>query len=375
MKLILDSQPFLLYETVSMIYSYVNDISILRVRDRISRAHRGCYDDTWFQRLGRLQEIMEACCKDLDVDSETIQHFFRQMSTGLSSDYTYLAAILTVSFMRLEKHDLDGEIQTLKDNWKRLQEKGYKLSELGAGGLSILPLEPDDKQQKLSLQVYGLKYPAELRLEILNALMDYDAELDRLGELLRPYAQRLEACLKAEPWLMDSTVAYWRRQFETTTPEEYFRSRSLVDLQIPPLNESRICFSLMDCAQINISYGIDTPGCGIFSFGCATLAESFLHHGDENVDWILSSLRSLCDKNRFELIRRLSREQNYCQKLAEELGCHPGNVSRNLTLLWKEGFLTRKEGENRVYYETDTERIESLLQQVRYLLTGKFSND
>lgn len=375
MELILDPQPFLLYETVSMIYSYVNDVSILSARDRISRAHRGCYDDTWFRKLGRLQEILEDCCKDLDVDDETVQHFFRQMSTGLSSDYIYLAAIITVSFMRLEKHDLDGEIRTLKDNWKRLQEEGYKLSELGAGGLGILPLEPGEQHQQLSRQVYELKYPAELRLEILNALMDYDAELDRLAELLRPYAQRLEAHLQVEPWLMDSTVAYWKRQFEATTPDEFFRSRSLVDLKIPALNENRICFSLIDCVQIHISYGIGAPDSGLFYFGCATLAESFLHHGDENVDWILSALRSLCDKNRFELIRRLSREQNYCQKLAEDLGCHPGNVSRNLTSLWKEGFLIRKEGENRVYYETDTDRIESFLQQVLFLLTGKFSNE
>jgi len=105
------------------------------------------------------------------------------------------------------------------------------------------------------------------------------------------------------------------------------------------------------------------------------LKESRARLGGDNVDWVLSTLRSISDRNKFELLRKLSREESYCQKLAEELDCHPGNVSRNLTTLWKEGFLIRKEGESRIYYKTDSERIASFFQEIQGLLTGKVSCD
>ena len=57
-------------------FSYVNNISILSVWDRMGQPLRECYSDDWYQRLGRMQEILEDCCKDLNLGTETVQHFF-----------------------------------------------------------------------------------------------------------------------------------------------------------------------------------------------------------------------------------------------------------------------------------------------------------
>lgn len=373
MELYLDPKPYLLYETVSMVFSYVNNISILSVRDRMSREHRGQYDDNWYRRLGRLQEIMEDCCRDLDQDDETIQRLFQQRSTDCTSEYTYLAAVMTISFMQYQEHDLHGEIQTLKENWRRLQAEGYRVSENGAYGLNFSPLKPEERQWKLKQQIYKLKYPAELRLELLNIFLDYEAELDQLEEVLQPYARRLHEHLETEPWLMDTTAAYWRKQFETTTPGEFASNKNIYDDDFPALTHQRVCFSLMNCAQIQFAVPGEEnePGHGLFVFGCAILQECILYHGGQDLDWVLSTLRSISDRNKFEILRRLSKEQSYGQKLADELDCHTGNVSRNLTTLWKEGFLIRKEGENRVYYETDPKRLAAFLREVYDLLTGE----
>ena len=51
MSIILDTQPYMLYETVGMLVKYVNGISMLEVRDTMLRLYRKGLDDTWRRRL------------------------------------------------------------------------------------------------------------------------------------------------------------------------------------------------------------------------------------------------------------------------------------------------------------------------------------
>ena len=377
MALILDPKPYLLYETADMIYMAVNHLSTLTVRDRMCRSLRGNYEDNWYRRLGRLQEIQEECCRDLDMENEMIQHFFRQIENGCTSEYTHLAYVITRSFACFQSHSLEGEARALKEKWKDIQAKGCKIWEGNSRGINVFPVEQGQSARSISEQIYALKYPAELRLELLNAFLNYDAEIDRLVELLRPYAQRLERCLEAEPWLMDSTVEYWRRVFETTSPEAYLGSDRFFDSELPMLEQRRVCFQLIRCGEIFGSHYDENngPNGSLFVFGSAVLAECSRFYAGANRDWVLSALRSISDKTKFEIISRLSREPSYCQKLADELDCHTGNISRNLTSLWKDGFLVRREGESRIYYETDRERLATFLREVYDLLSGDLPTD
>lgn len=374
MELILDPKPYLLHETVAMVYSYVNDISILSARDRMNRSDKISHEDVWYKRLTRLQEILEVCCDGLERENETVQHFFRHMETGRTCTYAFLAGALTDAFMQFKVSDFDGEIQALKDNWKQLQADGFRLSESGGrSGLSVSPLLPGESFLPLQEQIYSLEYPAELRLELLTALLSYEKELDRLADFLRPYAQRLQAHLEAEPWLMDTTVAYWREQFTQITPEEFFQKRANIQEKILIMAHRRVCFSLMDCDNVAVVLHGEEEGTGygLFILGCAALCGFWIMDGSENLERILSKIRSISDRNKFEILRRLSRQESYCQKLADELACNTGNISRNLTTLWKDGFLIRKEGENRVYYETDAKQLAAFFKKVYVILADR----
>ncbi len=61
-------------------------------------------------------------------------------------------------------------------------------------------------------------------MEILQMLTHYDAFLDTLVELIRPYALRLQALLEQESWLLDTTAAYWQEQFHGTSLPSWFSS-------------------------------------------------------------------------------------------------------------------------------------------------------
>lgn len=62
MSIILDTQPYMLYETVGMLVKYVNGISMLEVRDTMLRLYRKGLDDTWRRRLECLQKIIQTVC-------------------------------------------------------------------------------------------------------------------------------------------------------------------------------------------------------------------------------------------------------------------------------------------------------------------------
>ena len=65
MRAVLDTRPYMLYETVGMLVKYVNRISMLEVRDAMLRLYRNYVDEAWRRRLECLQDIIEEVCKDV----------------------------------------------------------------------------------------------------------------------------------------------------------------------------------------------------------------------------------------------------------------------------------------------------------------------
>lgn len=374
MRPVLDPKPFLLYETVEMMFKYINNVSFSEIRNTMRRLYHGFCDEDWTRRMERLQEIMEDCCRDLDPEDEDIQYFFRRVDTGCVREFTSLARVMTLSFLQFRSHDLAGEIQALKDCWSRLQTTNYAITGFGVSGLEFRPLEPGQQQKTLFMQIYSLDYPAEFKMELLKVLQDYDAHLDWLARVISPYAARLEAHLAQEPWLMQTTVDYWSKQFETVTPEEFLGNKNMLNQTIPEAEERRVCFTLMYCSEVFWDLPEDSPlnpEQGLYIFGCAVVSEASLRRISGDADRICSILRSISDKNKFEILRRLSQTRSYCKELAEELHCDKGNLSRSLTVLHSYGFLVQEPEQARVYYHTDIEGVEAFLQEVRLLLTGQ----
>lgn len=83
MSIILDTQPYMLYETVGMLVKYVNGISMLEVRDTMLRLYRKGLDDTWRRRLECLQKIIQTVCRDVDLEDPEIQYFFSKRSQAV----------------------------------------------------------------------------------------------------------------------------------------------------------------------------------------------------------------------------------------------------------------------------------------------------
>lgn len=79
-----------------------------------------------------------------------------------------------------------------------MQRQGFRLGDMSTSGLEFRPLEPGQERRSLVDLLYGLNYPAEYRLELLQTLSHYEQALDALLELAAPYARQLEAQLEGE---------------------------------------------------------------------------------------------------------------------------------------------------------------------------------
>lgn len=220
-------------------------------------------------------------------------------------------------------------------------------------------------------QIYSLNCTPELRLEIGQFLSHYESCLDELVMHIRPYAGKLAQFYGEESWIMDSTVAYWQEISQNVSPEDVLIRGGFIGEEFPIHPERRLCLSLMNHDVVTFSSGEKGEQRTLFIFGCSLTTDTVMKSRYSEPAVIGAVLHSISKRNKFEILRRLSREPGYCQKLAEEIGCHTGNLSRYLGALWKEGFLTRREEETRVYYETDKENLDSFLRDVRTALLGK----
>ena len=117
----------MLYETIAMLTKYVNRISMLDIRDTL-RLYRSGLDETWRRRLECLQEILEQVCADVDREDPDMQYFFLKRELSGPSDLTNLARVLTHPFIEWRSPKLEEEAEALKEDWRRLQARGFRLA-------------------------------------------------------------------------------------------------------------------------------------------------------------------------------------------------------------------------------------------------------
>lgn len=368
MDTILDTKPYMLYETVGMLVKYVNRISMLEVRDGMLRLYRNYVDASWHRRLECLQGIIQEVCKDVNREAPEIQYFFARREPGPGRDATTLARVMTLPFQQWRDHTLEGESRVLKESWRQMQERGFRLTG-GIPGVTFLPLPPGEKQEGLFRQVYRLGFASDFAMEVVNILEDYETTLDRLTELILPYSQKLERKLQENPWLMESLAEYWSVKFRSMAPEAFLEGTKM-DLSCSGEAQRQICFCLMDAAEFHSETGeaVLHDGRNLFVFGGALVAECSRRMYGEDLDEVCAAFRALSDKTKLSLLMRLAEGRSYCQQLAEETRSNTGNMSRSLAALTRHGFLRQEQEQFRTYYTTDLDGIVQFFREVQDLL-------
>lgn len=356
-------QCFMLQETVSMLYKYVNGITFTDLLQRWKLATEENKDDPRIRRLNHLQQIMEQVCADLDPRDPELQYFFGHAECGCEE--VCLAQLMTVSFYTLEKTDLWEHVNEICGIWRLLQERGCWIQPSSMANLNFSdgPGCPGD----LRKQLRALNYSTRFRTDLRKALEDFENTLFRMARLVEPLAIHLKAIYDQEPWLFEELLNYWQEQFRKSEPLDLLTSLGTEEERQGAGEETWVGLSLMDTNTVVASMTGDS------AFGlkhnCMMIGSAITHSATAkkrgtDLDSVSTILKCICDRNRLEILHRLSQERSYGQALAEATGMDPGNLSRTLAMLHNYGFLRQERGTWRTYYETDREALHNFLMRV-----------
>lgn len=365
-------QPHMLLETVSMLYKYINGLSLQTdmnlTRERVDPATFAVLN----RRAGWIQEIMYKVCKGLDQTDPVLQKYFGKLE--LADVSVCLAEYMTNYLCMSLKHtDFWESVEELKENWREIRRRDLRISPQTNSGYGFT----DDKSfpEDLFLQIKGMNLPAEFKLELYEIMRDYERNLQELALWMEPYAQKLEECYRQDSWLIDEAVEHWRREFEKIDPIGFVRKAG-GDSYVPyAAEETLVGVSLMNSHQVIVAtaeVGKSLWGdYNIIIIGACLTSDSIAKKKSRDMERMSSALKYLGDRRRLEILRRLSQEQGYGLELAESMGMDSGNMSRTLSQLHQYGFLKQEKGSVRNYYKTDREAVLEFLQQVGKTIVGE----
>lgn len=363
-------RPFILRETIGMLYKYINGITFQSGLGRKKAVYGRDYSDAFARWGSCLQEMMEQVCGDVDVHDPVLRRFFTK--TVCEDEEPCLADLVALSFTTLENPGFWENVEEVRRNWWKLLNNGCWISPKSTASLRFSG-EPGSPGN-LFKQVLALHYPAEFRLELYDALSEFDETLDLLAKTIEPYAKKLEKRLEREQWLLDEVCHKM---------EEMLRGRDLLEMigEITAQEfiegageETWLATSLM---RGNILY-MAMSGPSTFSrnhnvicMGCFVTPYSSMHKKVRSLDGICATLKCLSDHRRLEILQRLSKERSYCMELAESMGADSGNMSRTLALLHSFGFLNQEKEVFRTYYRTDRQVIHEFLEILENTICGE----
>lgn len=355
--------PFMLPETVAMLYKFVNGITFQSVINRQRFFLNSAASAVQARKMRRLQEILDEVCADLDPNHPTLQHYFARPEG--EGDYMCLAQLLVYSFCTLREPDFHRNVEEILALWQDLQRRGYWISPQDVSSLAFTngPGCPGD----LFCQICDLPFSPDLKMRAYGALRDLENSLRQMADFIEPLSRRLEALYQKDTWLFEETEGYWREVFSKKEPLEFvagFAGDAFIEGAGP---ETVVAVSLMNSHLLTIEMANNSPlglGRNMIYIGGGIPSNGFSRQKGGDLEMIGSMLKALGDKKRLQILQRLSRNPSYGLELAEIMGVDSGNMSRTLAQLHSYGFLREEKDRLRVYYQTDREVIHNFLELV-----------
>ncbi len=357
-------KPYMLYETVEMLYKFVNGISFRSLLTLRMAAEDSRENEQTVRQLEQLQIILEKTCMGLDAHDPALRQFFGRVDTNDKQEGTCLARMLIFSFFTLREADFWKNVEAIRANRQYLQKKGAWIQSYSIMGINFAYGEgcPGNVLD----QVCTLNLPAEFQLSLCRALMSFDKTLDELASLIYPIAQKLEENLHEADWLLDKKVDYWRNS--PVSPLDYLSDtvgQQVIDgddehtvVAVFAMNHNFLLFKNSDLAEKqNYLY-----------IGSGTSIKTQRRDPNLTYEMLSMTLKALCDKKRLEILVRLNKDRAYSQELAEAMEMDPSNMSRSLSLLCSYGFLKQEREAKKIFYQTDHDAVHHFLQQLEKVL-------
>lgn len=353
-------KPFMLLETVSMLYRYINNIKV----EDTGKSPNAVVDEerrkARTQRAQQVQQITSQVCGDVDRNNPEMQRFFGRTDCGCEN--TCLAIILTYSFHTLDYPDFWDHVEEVCRLWTCYLAEGYWIQSSSTVALSFT--QTMDCPGDLIRQIKALNYSADFRVELMDALTHFPETVHRLAELIAPLAVRLGQVYEENPHLLGERWDYWENITRNLSPSELLSTMGMRDEAEDAAEDTWLAAGFMNTnimAAMGAKYSLRNLEHNLVLMGSLISMESIAIRKGVELDGISVLMKCLADRKRLEILHRLAKERSYGLALSESIGMDPGQVSRSLGMMHNFGFLKLERESLRAYYVADREAFHEFL--------------
>ncbi len=348
------AQPHMLYETVELLYAYVNGIPA-RV---LTQSGPYCLP------VDAVQNMLELACADVSRDDPEMQYYFGKYLLSQEPERaTCIARNLAYNIMDVSTGTIAGDCEQLRSSRERQlcnRERctaidEYRLLYMESGDGGFIPLAQD-------IAKLGLR--PEYSQMLLEQFSGFDQAITRLETLLTPVATKLKPLLL--PWVEQAQplAEAWRDYYQQPDFAEKWRKRVRCSEEERPLEAIRV--------QLRYLHPKAGPG---------SLHEweqtAFLHTGvavsveqretESFESWEFQALRLLGSEARMRMLRAMLDKPMSARGLAQMLDLHLGVVGRDIGNLFNAKLLTIEVVNGRGRYRTNRESLAILAKHLSQL--------
>ena len=367
------NEPNVLMEAIELIYKYVKGISFDALEQRILSRYNERFDD---QKRGLMHEyvasligISKDLCSHIDPRDEVIKRFFERYTADTNFTEICLAKVMTYAFTNIEITDFDESIDYIKARFRYIMESEYSFYRIGHLGFIEYAKIPDKSPKKaLRDQVDLLDIPGQYKWDILMAFSDFDRELDKLGDIVRPVADRLIERLGVLDEAVIKRTEFWRDYFSKTTIAQLIASQGGDESEFVG-RDMLVTFWRIPCDYITADALADNDRIICLYIGMLVEPDIVSDSKNLGIDMIQSTLHILGNKKRLEILHLLKHKRLFGYEIASIVGLDATTVSRHMSALSKCGMVTAEKGEGHIiYYTADKNNIKRFFNTVYRIL-------
>ena len=351
MKVVVTAKPHMLWESVELLYAYVNCVP----PELLTQPGAYCLP------ADAVRQMMEVACADIPIRDPQIQYYFgKHLLSEEPERATCIARNLVYNVMSQSRETIAEDCEALRMTRNLQMQYGERITSLNEYSLTYT--ESSDQFVSIAHQVAKLDVSQEYRQMLLESFSGYDRMLSGLEKLVMPVAKKLRPLLM--PWVeqAEPLVRAW---------EEYYRRPGVIEKLKKRTNcideePKSLCIQLryLDCKT-----GLGTlqmPERSVFfHIGVAVPVDKKETESFES--WEFQALRLLGSEARMRMLRAMMDKPMSARELVQLLNLHLGVVGRDINNLYDARLLAIETVEGKRRYRTNLESLRTLARHLTQL--------
>ena len=349
------SRPNLLLESIELVYRYIRGDTSGSLEQRIINQYNERFDERQknaiYEYISALNKLFREAGSVIDAKDDDIERYFARYETGTNMTSICLAKIMTFAFADISVTDFDESVLRIKERFKKLTGANYSFCRIGYLGFIEYVKEENGPMKSLKEQVDLIDIPNRYKWDIFKALSDFDNEIDRLADLLRPVAEKLDTRLGVFDGAAVEREAFWHKYFSRTSLARMINEEGGEGVQFENRDLQAYLWRIA-CDCMTADPLADDDRTANLYIGMLVEPDIIIHSRELKIDLIQKTLHILGNKKRLEIIHLLKNKRLFGFEIATRVGLDATTVSRHLAALSKCGMITAQKGEGHIIYYT-----------------------